>query len=93
MRKVAGLDCIMLIDDSKATNFVHKKTIEQAGIDCHVEICLSMQEGIDYLTGSGKYAKKGPYAQPGIIFLDIHMPDYTGWDFLDAYREAASGST
>ncbi|MEM6641846.1 MAG: response regulator [Bacteroidota bacterium] len=85
MRKIEGLDCILLVDDDSATNFIHKRTIDKAKLDCRVEICESAQQGLDFLTCSGKYTYNTFYPQAGIIFLDINMPGMSGWDFLKKY--------
>ncbi|MEC7754878.1 MULTISPECIES: response regulator [Roseivirga] len=76
------LDCIMLIDDDEATNFVHKMVISQ--IDCAKEVVEAHngQEAIDYLK-----ERAGKQPQPELIFLDINMPVMDGWEFLEEYEK------
>lgn len=77
------LNCILLIDDDEATNYLHKMVVKNA--NC-TEVCLVAENGLealDLLTSK----EDGKYIQPDIIFLDINMPKMNGWEFLDAYKD------
>lgn len=80
-----NLDCILLIDDDEATNFVHEWVIRQAGVATHVEVCQSAFDGLEYIQAI-KPAVSEDAPQPGIIFLDINMPGMNGWEFLEKYE-------
>ena len=41
MRKVKDLDCVLLIDDDHPTNFLHKRVIQNTGIDVEVQSLTS----------------------------------------------------
>lgn len=86
MKKFEGLNCILLIDDDDATNFVNKLIIQRANVDTEIKACTSAKEGLEYLTCSGQYESETTYPQPGIIFLDINMPGMNGWEFLEEYK-------
>ncbi|RZJ35775.1 MAG: response regulator [Flavobacterium sp.] len=87
MRKIPGLDCILLIEDDRATNFIHTLAIEELKLDARIEVCLNGREGLDYLTCRGKYSDNPHFPQPGLIFLDINMPLMDGWEFLMEYEK------
>jgi CheY-like chemotaxis protein len=86
MKKIEGLQCILLIDDDDATNFVHEIIIEKAGIDTHVQVAKNGYEALKFLSKKGDYSNEIKFPQPGIIFLDINMPRMNGWEFLEAYK-------
>lgn len=81
MRK--KINCILLIDDDKSTNFLHKIIIEETGVSEKVEAVQSGQEALDYL----ERKKEGLYPRPDLIFLDINMPGMNGWEFLEEYEK------
>jgi len=73
------LNSILLVDDNKATNFVHKKFIDKA--NCAKEV-VSFQVGhkaIDYLKQLSTY--------PELIFIDINMPTMNAWEFIEKYNK------
>ncbi len=87
MKKIKDLDCVLLIDDDRPTNFLHKRVIENTGLEVEVQALTSASEALDFLTSSGKYAGETQLSKPGIIFLDINMPGMNGWEFMDAYHQ------
>jgi CheY-like chemotaxis protein len=81
------LNCVLLIDDDFATNFINKKIIQKTNITEHIQIALNGKEGIDYLCKRGKFESVGnEFPQPQLILLDINMPVMDGWEFIEAYK-------
>jgi CheY-like chemotaxis protein len=87
MKKLKGLNCILLVDDDDVNNYLNKLLIEKSGIDVHVEIALNGLIALEYLTSTGRYKENNTFPKPGIIFLDINMPRMNGWEFLDEYNK------
>jgi len=87
MTKIKDLDCVLLIDDDRPTNFLHKKVIEKTGLELEVQALTSATEALDFLQSTGKYADTPNVNRPGIIFLDINMPGMNGWEFMEAYKQ------
>lgn len=86
------LDCILLVDDDEPTNFLNCHLLEEAGCAEHVEVTQGAQDALDFLTSSGKFARKNSkYPAPDLIFLDINMPAMDGWEFLDRYNHLIDG--
>lgn len=77
------LNCVLLIDDNEADNFLHEKILRKAGITDHVVSVKGGQEALEYLTSENKDENQ----QPDIIFLDINMPGMDGWEFLEEYNK------
>jgi CheY-like chemotaxis protein len=81
------LNCILLIDDDFATNFINKKILQKANIATHIQVALNGKEAIDYLCNKGKFkSTETVNPQPELIFLDINMPVMDGWEFMKAYK-------
>lgn len=69
----------LLIDDDDIISVIHPATIQRAIADSDIEITPSGTEAlalIDELIQCGESA-------PNYIFLDINMPEISGFEFLD----------
>lgn len=80
------LNNILLIDDSDSDNFINKRVIIKANVVEKVTVTYGAQEALDYLSKP----IEGSYPCPEIIFLDINMPNMTGWDFLGEYKKLSN---
>lgn len=81
------LNCVLLVDDDKGTNFINQMIIKKADIADHVQTVLNGKEALDFITNKGKYEKAGNvFPQPMLTLLDINMPVMDGWEFLEAYH-------
>lgn len=81
------LNCILLVDDDFATNFINKKIIQRTNITEHIQVSLNGKEAIDYLCKKGKFqSETDEFPQPELILLDINMPVMDGWEFIETYK-------
>lgn len=70
--------CI-LIDDDAIFNYVHEKTIRNLCSDCAIKTYLSSRRALTFvLENIHEEVNNQAY-----IFLDINMPELTGFEFLD----------
>ena len=82
------LNCILLVDDDEATNFLNRKNIIKLGITEHIQAVLNGKEALDFLTTPGNYGgKTASFPKPQLIILDVNMPVMNGWEFLDEYEK------
>ncbi len=76
------LNCILLIDDSEADNYLDTMVAEETEVADEVVAIERPVDALDYL----KTKKDGEYPKPALIFLDINMPGMTGWEFPEVYE-------
>ncbi|PVX45546.1 CheY-like chemotaxis protein [Flavobacterium sp. 103] len=82
------LNCVLLVDDDFATNFINRKIIQKTDLTEHIHVALNGKEAIDYLCQQGKFESTvdNEYPRPQLILLDINMPVMDGWEFIEAYK-------
>jgi CheY-like chemotaxis protein len=75
------LYCILLIDDNRATNFLHQTLIEELDMAQQVTVVQNGKEGLSFLE---EHQQANSF--PELIFVDINMPVMDGYEFLDIYQ-------
>lgn len=65
---------IILIDDQKITNFITIKLLQLEGIEENIADFTNPKEALSCLEQEEKET---------LVFLDLNMPEMTGWEFLD----------
>lgn len=79
----ARLHRVLLIDDSDADNFLHRRAIAATGLVEEIDVRRDGEQGLELLR---RLADAGD-PMPELVLLDINMPRMTGWEFLEAYGE------
>lgn len=78
-----NFNCILLIDDNPADNFIHRTFLNMTVQVEHIDVALHGGHAMTYLRVL--LGNKKPF--PELIFLDINMPVMNGFEFLDACAE------
>jgi len=76
---------LLFIDDDYATNFYHKIIVRDSGLVEKYLFFSSANEAFDYFKAQNAL---GNPEKPDAIFLDINMPEISGWEFLDLYAKS-----
>lgn len=76
-----------LVEDDAITSLLLRKLLDKTGL---VESVISFQNGEEAYKHLKILHDEGEYL-PEILFLDINMPVWSGWDFLEEYLKL-SGS-
>jgi CheY-like chemotaxis protein len=82
MRKINGLNNILLIDDDMSTNYFNEMVIQLLDIDVKIDMVLNGMDALKYLLEINPDESD----RAGMIFLDLNMPQLNAWDFLSQYN-------
>jgi len=72
----------MVIDDNQIDLYIAEMVMATTGFAEKVISVSSAKEALEYL----KPLYENPEELPDLIFLDINMPEMTGFDFLNEYQ-------
>ncbi len=77
------LNCVMLIDDDEANNFLNKRIIDKMDFTEHIEVANNGLQAMELLNKGIKME----LCLPRLIFLDLNMPIMDGWEFLEEFHK------
>src|SRR5262249_43823969 len=74
----------IVIDDDLNNNLICRIAIKGIAGDAEVLTFNIPEKGFEFIVSS--YSKTG-VEMPTALFLDINMPTWTGWDFLENFEK------
>ncbi|WP_034924130.1 two-component system response regulator [Gillisia sp. CAL575] len=73
------MNSVILVDDQPITNFITRKLLQVEGITIPISDFTNPVLALEEILNKKE--------QNDIIFLDLNMPEMSGWDFLDKLVE------
>jgi len=80
---------VMIIDDNKIDRLLVELNVKRCDFAEEIISKGSARSALEYLQSSADF----PQSMPGLIFLDIQMPEIDGFGFLEAYEKLPSNVT
>lgn len=71
----------IVIDDDMVNNLICSIVIKAAASESKIKAFEDAEEGFKYIRDEYSTSEN-----PTILFLDINMPTWSGWDFLDNFE-------
>jgi response regulator of citrate/malate metabolism len=77
------INCVLLIEDDKITNFLNERIISGLKITDHIKITYNGEDGLNFIR---EFANEHSNHSPEIILLDLNMPVTDGFEFINLYK-------
>jgi len=73
---------ILLVEDNHDDVFLMQRALKKAAIANPIQVVNDGGSAIDYLAGKGRFAVRDKFPLPGLIFLDLKLPYFDGFEVL-----------
>jgi CheY-like chemotaxis protein len=83
MTVLDNIPAIFLIDEEEIVNMINKTVIRRAGYKGEIKDFQSGQEAFLFI--KRLVANTPTPANPYLLLLDLNMPGFSGWDFLNNF--------
>jgi response regulator RpfG family c-di-GMP phosphodiesterase len=80
---IKSLHCVVLIDDDSINNFMNQQLLKSVVLLENIVILKNGQDGLDFIQ---KYFEENN-TFPELIFVDINMPVFDGFEFLEKFHK------
>ena len=77
---------ILLIEDNQDDEALTLRALARNNIGNEVVVVRDGQEAIDWLEGTGQYARRNPNNVPALVLLDLNLPKIDGLEVLRRLR-------
>jgi CheY-like chemotaxis protein len=77
---------VLYVEDEENDRFLVERAFVKEGLGSVLRMVAHGQGAIDYLSGAGVYADREEYPLPGVVLLDLNLPEVHGFDVLKWIR-------
>jgi CheY-like chemotaxis protein len=81
---------LLLIEDNEDDIFLMQRALKKAQIDLPLQIVMDGQEAFDYLKAEGRFSDRSQFPRPALIFLDLKLPYFHGFEILEFIQQNES---
>ncbi len=82
----------LLIEDNPDDACLMRREFERNGAAVSLHVVSDGIEGVRYLEGKNEFQDRRRHPLPDVIFLDLKMPRFSGFDFLEWLQQKSPGS-
>jgi len=82
----------LLIEDDPNDALLVKREFGRNGSAVVLQVVSDGIEGVRYLEGKNEYYNRRRYPLPDVILLDLKLPRFSGFDFLEWLQQKSPGS-
>ncbi|MBK7663741.1 MAG: response regulator [Sterolibacteriaceae bacterium] len=78
---------VLLVEDNDQDEKLTVRSLRKAGVVNPIEVVRDGQQALDYLFGTGEFARVGQPDVPIVMILDLGLPRVSGLDVLKRVRQ------
>ncbi len=78
---------ILQVEDDPNDVFLLQHAVRKAGVANPIQVVSDGRQAIDYLKGAGKFADRKKFPFPGLVLLDLKLPQVMGLAVLKWIRQ------
>lgn len=79
-------DVLLLVEDSEAEIHFFKEALRKTSIPLPLVVVSNGIDAVSYIEGSGRYSDRSRYPKPGLVLLDLKLPQKYGLEILEWLR-------
>jgi CheY-like chemotaxis protein len=77
---------VLYVEDEETDRFLVERAFMKEGLGSALQMVNHGRAAIDYLSGNGPYARREKYPFPGVVLLDLNLPEVPGFEVLKWIR-------
>lgn len=81
---------LLIVEDEEDDIFFLKRALNKVGVNNPVQVVQDGGRALEYLKGEGHFADRQCYPLPALIFLDLKLPRFHGFEVLKWIRAETS---
>lgn len=78
---------ILLVEDNPSDAELAVRALHKNKVVNPIEVINEGKEALDYLLATGRFANRNKNELPGLVILDLNLPDISGVQVLKTIRE------
>jgi PAS domain S-box-containing protein len=82
----SGSGTVLYVEDEESDAMFMKMAFEKKGLGGRLQLVTTGRSAIEYLSGSGEYGDREKYPVPGLVVLDLNLPQVSGFGVLEWMR-------
>lgn len=79
---------MLLVEDNEDDVFAFERALKKAGVTNELRIVTDGQQALDYLFGQGASGNGAQNSRPFLVFLDLKLPYFSGFEILQRMRHS-----
>jgi PAS domain S-box-containing protein len=82
----AGEGTVLYVEDEESDAMFMERAFAEKGLAGKLRLVGTGRAAIDYLSGAGEFGDRGKYPVPGLVLLDLNLPQVSGFGVLEWIR-------